>query len=134
MIQRYLCTRASRNASQRGFTLLEVMVALVIVGTALGASLRAIGSLTQNSGSLRATTLAGMSAENTLVNIRLTKTWPELGQRMIACPQEEFLLVCQLNVAQSANVNFRRVEVNVYDSREPEHRLGHLVQVVSNGL
>ena len=37
-----------------GFTLLEVLVALVIVGTALGASLRAVGSLTQNSSDLRA--------------------------------------------------------------------------------
>jgi len=117
-----------------GFTLLEVMVALVIVGTALGASLRAIGSLTQNSGGLRATTLAGMSAENSLVNIRLSKTWPDLGQHMIDCPQEEFQLVCELNVSPSRNVNFRRVEVNVYDVREPQHRLGHLVQVVSNGL
>ena len=36
----------------RGFTLLEVLVALVIVGTALGASLRAVGSLTQNSNCL----------------------------------------------------------------------------------
>jgi general secretion pathway protein I len=32
-----------------GFTLLEVLVALVIVGTALGASLRAVGSLASNS-------------------------------------------------------------------------------------
>ncbi|MFM7760699.1 MAG: type II secretion system protein, partial [Burkholderiaceae bacterium] len=38
---------------QSGFTLLEVLVALVIVGTALAASLRAIGSLTQNSTDLR---------------------------------------------------------------------------------
>ena len=37
-----------------GFTLLEVLVALVIIGTALAASLRAIGSLTQNSSDLRA--------------------------------------------------------------------------------
>ena len=32
-----------------GFTLLEVLVALVIIGTALAASLRSVASLTQNS-------------------------------------------------------------------------------------
>ena len=49
-----------------GFTLLEVLVALVIVGTALGASLRAVGSLTQNSSGLRASMMASWSAENRL--------------------------------------------------------------------
>ena len=43
---------------QRGFTLLEVLVALVIVGTALGAGLRAVGSLTANSSGLRASMMA----------------------------------------------------------------------------
>ena len=117
-----------------GFTLLEVLVALVIVGTALGASLRAVGSLTQNTSSLRATTLADWSAENTLVNIRLYRTWPELGQRTIDCPQDEMHLVCELRVTPSRNANFRRVEVNVFDTQNPEQRIAHLVQVVSNGL
>jgi general secretion pathway protein I len=36
-----------------GFTLLEVMVALSIIATVLGASLRAVASLTQNSRDLR---------------------------------------------------------------------------------
>ncbi len=49
-----------------GFTLLEVLVALVIVGTALAASLRAIGSLTQNSTDLRVAMMATWSAENRL--------------------------------------------------------------------
>jgi len=53
-----------------GFTLLEVMVALVIVGTALSASLRAVSSLTQNSSDLRASMMATWSAENRLSQIR----------------------------------------------------------------
>ena len=48
----------SRHKTAKGFTLLEVLVALVIVGTALGASLRAVGSLTQNSSGLRASMMA----------------------------------------------------------------------------
>lgn len=58
---------------QSGFTLLEVLVALVIVGTALGASLRAVGSLTQNSDGLRSAMMATWSAENHLVRLRLQK-------------------------------------------------------------
>lgn len=121
-------------SSEFGFTLLEVLVALVIVGTALGASLRAVGSLTQNTGALHATTMAGWSAENMLVNIRLSKNWPNIGTQSINCPQDDMRFVCQLHVTSSRNTNFRRVEVNVFEASEPDRRIAHLVQVVSNGL
>ncbi|MCX7217189.1 MAG: type II secretion system minor pseudopilin GspI [Burkholderiales bacterium] len=51
------------RAPAPGFTLLEVLVALVIVGTALAACLRAIGSLTQNSSDLRVAMMATWSAD-----------------------------------------------------------------------
>jgi general secretion pathway protein I len=118
-----------------GFTLLEVLVALVIVGTALGASLRAVGNLTQNSSALRASTMGAWSAENSLVNMRLSKIYPEIGAQTTDCPQDELQLVCELKVTASSNKNFRRVEVNVFDAQEePRRRVAHLVQVVSNGL
>lgn len=98
-----------------GFTLLEVLVALVIVGTALGASLRAIGSLTQNSGDLRVSMMAAWSAENRLAQIRLAREWPALGQRRFACAQGELQLVCEENVFATPNPFFRRVEVSVLE-------------------
>src|SRR5690606_27907821 len=98
----------------RGFTLLEVLVALVIVGTALGASLRAVGGLTQNSSDLRASMMATWSAENRLTQIRLTDEWPALGRRTFDCPQGELSLVCQEEVFPTPNPSFRRVEVSVF--------------------
>jgi len=65
---------------QRGFTLLEVLVALLIVCTALGAALRAMGSLTQNSDGLRTNMMAVWSAENRMVQVRLAKVWPAPGK------------------------------------------------------
>jgi general secretion pathway protein I len=101
-----------------GFTLLEVLVALVIVGTALGASLRAVGSLTQNSSDLRASMMAAWSAENRLAQIRLAHEWPALGQRRFDCPQGELHLVCEENVYTTPNPFFRRVEVSVLDAQD----------------
>jgi general secretion pathway protein I len=114
-----------------GFTLLEVLVALVIVGTALGASLRAIGSLTQNSADLRASMMATWSAENRLSQIRLAHEWPALGQRRFDCPQGELHLVCEENVFTTPNPYFRRVEVGVFDA-EGDRRIIKLAQVVPN--
>ncbi|MCC6070712.1 type II secretion system minor pseudopilin GspI [Massilia sp. GCM10020059] len=114
----------------RGFTLLEVLVALVIVGTALGASLRAVGSLAQNSSGLRAAMMATWSAENRLVQVRLSNNFPEIGKETFECPQGDLRLVCQEEVLASPNPRLRRVEVSVFDSANPERRIIKLVQLV----
>lgn len=115
-----------------GFTLLEVLVALVIVGTALGASLRAVGSLTSNSAGLRSSMMATWSAENRLVQIRLQKEYPAVGKRSFECPQGDLKLVCQEEVLASPNPRLRRVEVSVYDLADPNRRIIKLVQLVLN--
>ena len=127
-----------RFLKNAGFTLLEVLVALAIVGTALGASLRAVGSLTQNSDDLRVSMMAAWSAENRLAQIRLAREWPPLGVRRFDCPQAELQLVCEENVFATPNPYFRRVEVAVFvpdntgDTRRPDRRILKLAQVVPN--
>jgi len=121
--------RSSANSS--GFTLLEVLVALVIVGTALGASLRAVGSLTQNSAGLRASMMATWSAENRLVQLSLARTYPAIGKQTFECPQGDLKLMCEEAVIATANPRFRRVEVSVYDQANPERRIIKLAQVLS---
>jgi general secretion pathway protein I len=114
-----------------GFTLLEVLVALVVVGTALGASLRAIGSLTTNSSALRASMMATWSAENRLAQIRLAHEFPAFGKRSFSCPQGELRLTCEEEVIATPNPFFRRVEVSVYDVDDPGRRIIKLAQIVS---
>ena len=115
---------------QRGFTLLEVLVALVIVGTALGAGLRAVGSRSSNSAGLRTNMMATWSAENRLVQIRLARQFPEVGKRSFDCPQGDLHLVCQEEVIVSPNPRLRRVEVSVFDIENPNRRIVKLVQLV----
>lgn len=109
-------------------------MALVIVATALGASLRAVGSLTQNSADLRAAMMASWSAENRLTQIRLGKEWPQIGERNFPCPQAELNLVCEEHVIGTPNPSFRRVEVYVFEASRPERRIVKLTQVVPNAL
>lgn len=126
------------NHRSAGFTLLEVLVALVIVGTALGASLRATGSLTQNSSDLRASMMAAWSAENRLAQIRLAREWPVPGQRRFDCAQGELQLICEENVFATPNPFFRRVEVSVLEMQSTRgaqnsgRRIIKLAQVVPN--
>lgn len=129
-----ICKTQARQHKRisRGFTLLEVLVALVIVGTVLGASLRAVASLAQNSSGLRATMMANWSAENRLAQIRLGKEWPQLGERSFPCPQGELNLLCEEHVLATPNPSFRRVEVLVFEASNLQRRLAKLTQVVPN--
>ncbi len=117
-----------------GFTLLEVMVALVIVGTALMASIRAVASLSHNSGAMRELTLATWSAENRFINIRVAEQWPSLGQNEFDCSQSAVRMICQENVSAAANPNFRRVEISVLDAGDRARLIIKLVQLVPNAL
>jgi len=120
----------SRFQSHAGFTLLEVLVALVIVGTALAAGLRAVGSLAANGAGLRASMMATWSAENRLVQIRLNREFPEVGKRSYACGQGDLKLMCTDEVLASPNPQLRRVEVSVFDMDNPNRRILKLVQLV----
>ncbi|HVL76422.1 MAG TPA: type II secretion system minor pseudopilin GspI [Noviherbaspirillum sp.] len=122
--------RRSSLRRSRGFTLLEVLVAMVVVGTALGASLRAVGSLMQNGSALRASMMATWSAENRLTQLRLSREFPPLGRRSFPCPQAELQLVCQEEVVATPNPFFRRVEVSVSSAEDPERRIIRLTQIV----
>ncbi|KAF3998457.1 type II secretion system minor pseudopilin GspI [Glaciimonas immobilis] len=118
---------------RKGFTLLEVLVALVLVATSLGASLRAVGSLTQNSTALRAAMMATWSAENKLTQLRLGHEWPSIGNSSFSCSQGELQLICEEYVSGTPNPYFRRVEVSVFDVTKQRRRIVNLTQVVPNG-
>ena len=60
----------------RGFTLIEVLVALVIVAIALGAGIKAAGALTDNAERLARVTAGQWCAENRLTALRLAKQFP----------------------------------------------------------
>jgi general secretion pathway protein I len=115
---------------QSGFTLLEVLVALVIVGTALGAALRAVGSLAANGSGLRASMMATWSAENRLVQIRIEKLFPDVGKRSFACPQADLHLMCEEEVRITPNPRLREINVSVFDVENPGRKIVRLIQVV----
>ena len=124
----------NHQALNQGFTLLEVLVALVIIGTALAASLRAVASLTQNSSDLRAAMMATWSAENRLTQIRLAHEWPPIGRRDFSCAQAELFFRCEEQIYPTPNPAFRRVEVVVIDERQTSHRIIMLSQIVPNAI
>jgi general secretion pathway protein I len=97
----------------RGFTLVEVLVALAIVAIALGAGSAAMTSLTRNTARQAEVLLAQMCADNALVQVRLLKQMPGIGSSTQACEQAGRSFVVTTEVSATPNPNFRRVEAQV---------------------
>ena len=116
----------NRSRQRRGFTLIEVLVALTIASVALLAAMRATGSMALSSEELKLRTLAQWSAENQLSMIRIQGEVPQLGKREAPCPQANIALNCQIEVFAMPAQAFRRVEVSVYGGLD-NHRLVRLI-------
>ena len=64
---------------ERGFTLIEVMMALFFIGVALVALIVSAGQYAASAGALREKTVALWVAHNRLTEIELERSWPDLG-------------------------------------------------------
>lgn len=69
-----------RKYHSRGFTLLEVMVALLIIAIALTSVAEVMGAMLSNATTLRERTYASWIAQNKIVEIRAAGTIPKLGR------------------------------------------------------
>ena len=104
-----------RRRSARGFTLIEVLVALAIVAIALAAGTQATSALTRNAQRQSDVMLAQICAENELVKARLARQMPPIGDSGLTCTQAGVNFGVSVSTVQTLNPNFRRVDVKVRD-------------------
>ena len=112
---------------QRGFTLIEVLVALGIVAIALVAGLQATSALTNNALRQADVLLAHICAENELVKVRLSRQMPGIGENSVPCEQAGHAFNVNVAVLPTPNPSFRRVDAQVLDGKVPVLRLSTVV-------
>lgn len=100
----------------RGFTLIEVLVALAVVSVALVAGLQASGALTRAAVRQSDQWLAQLCAENELTRLRLNRQLPGVGDSTTTCEQAGQSLQVRLVVSTTPNPNFRRIDAVVEGS------------------
>jgi general secretion pathway protein I len=97
----------------RGFTLVEVLVALAVVAITLATGLRATGALVRSAERQTDQFMAQLCAENELTRLRLQRQLPGIGDTDATCEQGGQSWRVRLTVAPTPNPNFRRVDATV---------------------
>lgn len=122
----------SSKSSNRGFTLLEVMIALAIIAISLGALLSTSGSQASSAGYLKQKTIAHWVALNEITRLQASKSWPDLGDDKDSIEMANFEWFWTRTVRATEDKNARQVEIRIFLDEDREHSLASLIGYVSN--
>lgn len=106
--------------SVRGFTLMEVLVALAVIAIAMSAIVGASGQSINQEIGLRQRTLAHWIADNKVTELRLVNQWPDTGES-----DGDYDMASQhwrwtMNIIDTPDPGLRRVDVKVALADKPD--------------
>lgn len=110
----------------RGFTLLEVVVALAVLALALGAAVKAVSVSIDNTAYLRDKSFAHWVAMNKVAEARIARQWPEPGETRGVALMGRSDWYWTLRVSTTGDADVRRLDVSVA-ARERGQPLEQLV-------
>ncbi|MCZ8130473.1 MAG: type II secretion system minor pseudopilin GspI [Steroidobacteraceae bacterium] len=97
----------------RGFTLIEVLVALAVAAIGLAGVLAVVSNASSNAASLRDRTFAGWVAANRLTELRLAQTMPSVDRTTGDAELANLRWEWETTVIQTQVPGIRRVDVRV---------------------
>jgi general secretion pathway protein I len=118
------CALAKFHPKQRGFTLIEMMVALAVFGLAALALVRLIGISVTSEQQIAARTIGQVTAQNLAVEWMTDPAPPALGKSAGAISNGGVPMRWQREVKKTADSRLIRIDVVVVDrSGKPQGRL-----------
>ena len=97
----------------QGFTLLEVMVALVIISLALAGVAGSMGQMIDTANTMRDRTYASWIAQNKITELRLSGVLPEVGETSGEEDYANTSWVWTANISETGIENLMKVDVSV---------------------
>ena len=117
--------RERYQKQSRGFTLIEVMVALAVLAIALAAIIQGIGANVSNQAYLRDKTLAHWVAMNRVAELQLSETKPAIGTKsgtMLLADRDWFWTMTVIKFGDS-EVLRADIEISAEDGDQPLAKL-----------
>jgi general secretion pathway protein I len=116
-----------RRRAARGFTLVEILVALAIVAVALAAGMRALAQSVDGASALKARTLAQWVAQDRLAHAQLAMPSSGAGTNDGDAVQAGMRFLWRETVTATPNAAFRKIEIVVARPDAPDYALARLV-------
>jgi general secretion pathway protein I len=116
----------------RGFTLIEILIALTVLAVAMGAIIKATGDYTGSVAHLRDRTMADWVARNVLNDFQVRKEWPVVGERKGSMEMGHSAWAWRAVISQTDETELRRMDVEVLP--EDSDRQAEPVTVLSGFL
>ena len=113
----------------KGFTLLEIMVALVILAVGMSALVKAAGSNSANASYLKTKTFAQWIAANKANEIRIKQQWPATGTQSGRLFYADVEWAWKVKTSNTQDKDVRRIEVSV--QLEDERKASPLVTLAA---
>lgn len=115
----------------KGFTLIEVLIAIAILAVALAATSRAASVAVDGAYETRYRLLATWAAQNRAAELRARHVFPAVATTKFTTTQGGVALVVDEVVSQTPNPTMRRVDLAVADARDPARILTRLTAYVA---
>lgn len=123
----------------RGFTLIEILVALTVIAIALGALLKASGNHSSSVAYIKQKTLGHYVAMNEVALLQAQSKWPKLGKTHKSTEMAEFEWFWTLEVlkvidpiTQKPSNLTRQIQLTVYKDKKREQSVSRLIAYMTN--
>ncbi len=118
----------------KGFTLIEIMVAMAVIAIALAALMKASGNHTSSAAYLKAKTLAHYVAMNEITQLQIDKAWPDLGsiKKSSEMAGVEWYWTREIEKTADESGNIRGVKFTVYQDEDRTLNLAQIQAFIAN--
>lgn len=126
--------RRTHNPGDRGFTLLEILIALAILSIAFASIITVAANQSVNVAYLRDKTLAHWVALNQITELQVANKWPATGKQQ---GDEEMGLQkwhWERTVSETPDDRVRKLEIAVFRKRGDDEAVTRLVSFLSQPM
>lgn len=120
-------SNVSGNISNKGFTLIEILVSLAVIAISLGAIISTSGSQAQQASYLKQKTIAHWVAANEITKLQVENSFPDLGDfkgSTEMATQEWFWTRTTKELAITKSV--REISIQIYGDKQRTNKLAQL--------